>query len=54
MAPKPPKDIWPFFHRGERHNTSHWKPRCKGCVRHAEAQAELLDEDLILAEIDAA
>jgi len=25
MAPKPPKDLWPFFHCGEKQNTSHWK-----------------------------
>ena len=53
MAPKPPKDLWPFFHRGEKQNTSHWKAHCKGCIRHAEAQVELLDEDLNLAEMDA-
>lgn len=53
MAPKPLKDLWPFFYHGEKQNTSHWKAYCKGCVRHAEAQAELLDEDLNLAEMDA-
>jgi hypothetical protein len=52
MAPKHLSDIWLFFHHGEKQNTSHWKTHCKGCVRHAEAQAELLDEDLNLAEMD--
>jgi hypothetical protein len=53
MAPKPPKDFWLFFHHGEKQNTSHWKAHCKGCVRHAEAWAELLDEDLNLTTMDA-
>ena len=53
MAPKPLKDLWPFFYHGEKQNTSHWKAHCKGCVGHAEAQVELLDEDLNLAEMDA-
>ena len=41
----------PNFERGEKQNTSHWKAHSK-VVGHAEAQTELLDEDLNLAEMD--
>jgi hypothetical protein len=45
--------LWPFFHRGEKQNSSHFRAYCKGCVTHHEAQAELLDESAVSDDVDA-
>jgi len=46
--------VWSAYHRGEKQNGSHYKAYCKGCVRHKEAQAELLHPSWLLpAEINA-
>jgi hypothetical protein len=45
--------LWPFFHCGEKQNSSHFRAYCKGCVAHHEAQAKLLDESVISDDVDA-
>ena len=35
--------LWPFFHRGEKQNASHYRAYCKGCVGHYMAEAKLRD-----------
>jgi hypothetical protein len=43
--------VWSAYHCGEKQNKSHYKAYCKECVRHKEAQAELLDKSIILGDV---
>ena len=40
------KELWSYFHRGDKQNTTHWEAYCKACVTHYQRVLEIDGDDV--------